>query len=88
MTSVVLLKSFCVLVAKLLYEAVCDCMLLVIGYFFFRCLSVRQPVLMCPEITNLAPYKIDIITLDALVPSSAAKICRAFPLQLCRASVW
>jgi hypothetical protein len=43
---------------------------------------------MCPEITNSALYKIDTITLDALVPNSAVKICRASPLQLCRASVW
>ena len=88
MTSVTILKSLCVLVAKLLYEA--DCMWLCVvsnRLIFFRYLSVRQPMLMCPEITNSAPYKIDIITLDTLVPSSAVKICRAFPLQLCRTSV-
>ena len=45
-------------------------------------------MLMCPEITNSSLYKMDIITLDALVPSVSVKIRRSFPLQLCRASVW
>jgi hypothetical protein len=36
MTSVTILESFCILVAKLLYEAIVyDYMLLVLGYFFF-----------------------------------------------------
>ena len=83
MTSVAVHKSFCVLFAKLLYEVDCVWLYVVSNRLsFFRCLSVRQPVLVCPEITNSSPNKIDIITLDALVPSLAVKIYRYFQAEI------